>query len=251
MAVDGLASQLGPLHKARAIYTVLLQEKTGDGGGREALSSSSSSSTSSITRGNAVITTSGNRQGVHSGSGSNGSNSSMPSTSSAAPPSPSSPTFGVMYRELRNPVIEVFFRLAHGRAKTPGSALALVPVLLSNALGYFAHETVFLRTSILQSNTDEVNCAQSNGPVKSDRDHRSLTGLGALTGPELREKWTEFVDKLELFLMQHSSDFDQGRGSIHTTYMAYHHLVIIYLLFYAISLISNAYSCQLTNLTND
>ena len=39
------------------------------------------------------------------------------------------------------------FRLAHGRAKTQGSALALVPVLLANALGYFAHETVFLRCS--------------------------------------------------------------------------------------------------------
>jgi len=118
-----------------------------------------------------------------------------------------------MYRELRNPVIEVFFRLAHGRAKALGSALALIPVLLANALGYFAHETVFLRTSNIssQSNYDEINSTQSNGPVKLDRAPKSLTGLGALTGPELREKWTEFVDKLELFLMQHSSDFDQGR----------------------------------------
>ena len=199
MALDGLASQLGPLHKARAIYTELLQERTGDNGGREAPSSSATSR---------VITTSGNRQGVNSDSSSSSSNNSSSTSSS---PSPSSPSFGVMYRELRNPVIEVFFRLAHGRAKAPGSALALVPVLLANALGYFAHETVFLRTSISQSNSDEVNGAQSNGPVKSDRAPGSLTGLGALTGPELREKWTEFVDKLELFLMQHSSDFDQGR----------------------------------------
>ena len=203
MAVDGLASQLGPLHKAKTIYTALLQESTGDGG-REA-------KTTSASRGNAVVTTTVTRQGVNGDSSSRGSNSSMPSTSSPAPPSPSSPSFGVMYRELRNPVIEVFFRLAHGRAKAPGSALALVPVLLANALGYFAHETVFLRTSISQSNNDEVNSAQSNGPVKSDCAPRSLTGLGALTGPEVREKWTEFVDKLELFLMQHSSDFDQGR----------------------------------------
>ena len=54
---------------------------------------------------------------------------------------------------------------------------------------------------------------QSNGPVKSDRAPLSLTGLGPLTVEELREKWVEFVDKLELFLMQHSSSsnaFDQG-----------------------------------------
>ena len=81
-------------------------------------------------------------------------------------------------------------------------------MLLANALGYFAHETVFLRTS--QSNGDDDGDTQSNSPVKSDRAPLYLTGLGALTGAELREKWVEFADKLELFLMQHSSAFDQG-----------------------------------------
>ena len=55
------------------------------------------------------------------------------------------------------------------------------------------------------------NDDDDSAPVNSDRAPLSLTGLGALTGAELRAKWVEFIDKLELFLMQHSSNaFDQG-----------------------------------------